>query len=445
MALKEKILDRAQKFIQKGAIDKAIIEYKAAFELDPKDTSIRLRMGDLYIKIGKKDVAIKEYTEAAKANSQRGFYLKAIAVYKQILKLDPTNLDVHNKLAELYTKQRLIADAVSEYSFIVTVFERNGKVHETIELLKKMIDIDPENIGVRLKLAELHHRRSFKNDALAEYAWIFDRLLSQGKHDKAEKIYLGLANSYPGEPEVFEKLAGLYKAGGNSKEFHKYASRLFDIYKNSGDTENAKATCQSILEVRPDDAGSLGYLSKHRAKEGPIITAPSFEMPAREPISREDTLKGAEDLPRTPEPVKPVKEAAPVIKEEPEGEIEIALEGFEEEQEEAAKEEAAPAVLKEEIVPEIKTGHAGAEVKVGVSGAAALADEEEKEVEFELGAGAVVSEPEEEAASEPVSEPPQGGSPPVKPKPLTGAKKSGMKRFYPPLRKALKPNRKNMY
>jgi len=403
MALKETILDRAQKFVQKGAIDKAIVEYKAAFELDPKDTSIRLRMGDLYIKVGKKDAAIKEYTEAAKAQSQRGFYLKAIAVYKQILKLDPANLDVHSKLAELYTKQRLIADAISEYSFIVTVFERNGKVQETVELLKKMIDIDPENIGVRLKLAEIHHRRSFKADALAEYAWIFDRLVSQGKQDKAEKIYLGLANVYPSEPEVLERLAGLYMASGNEAEFYKYASRLFDIHKNSGDTEKAKETCRSILEVRPNDAGSLAYLSKHEPKEPaatPPITAPSFDEerapePAREPapILKEESPKCATDISASEETEKAAPEPE-VIKEEPEEGIEIALEGFEEEAQDEAerKPEAsvAPSVLKEEA--EVR---AGSPAKQG----------EEEEVDFELGSGAVVAEPEEEAEKT-VSEPP---------------------------------------
>jgi hypothetical protein len=46
MALKEKIIDKAQKYIQKGYLDKAIVEYKAASDIDPKDVAIRLRLGD---------------------------------------------------------------------------------------------------------------------------------------------------------------------------------------------------------------------------------------------------------------------------------------------------------------------------------------------------------------------------------------------------------------
>src|SRR3989338_8000404 len=127
MSLKDKILDKAQKFVQKGQIDKAIAEYGSAIEMDPKDISVRLRVGELYLKAGKKTEAIREYMEAAKYNSQKGFYLKAIAVYKQVLKLDDSNLDVHNRLAELYAKQRLIADAVNEYNYIVRIIEKKGR------------------------------------------------------------------------------------------------------------------------------------------------------------------------------------------------------------------------------------------------------------------------------------------------------------------------------
>src|SRR5574337_473033 len=103
MALKEKILDRAQKYIQKGSFDKAIAEYRSAAEIDPKDISIRLRIGDLFVKTGRKADAVKEYTEVAKANTQRGFYLKSIAVYKQVLKLEES-LEIHHRLAELYVR-----------------------------------------------------------------------------------------------------------------------------------------------------------------------------------------------------------------------------------------------------------------------------------------------------------------------------------------------------
>ena len=45
-----------------------------------------------------------------------GFFLKSVAVNKQILKLDPERPDIHLKLASLYERLGLRNDAVAEYS-----------------------------------------------------------------------------------------------------------------------------------------------------------------------------------------------------------------------------------------------------------------------------------------------------------------------------------------
>lgn len=267
MALKETILDRAQKFTQKGAFDKAIIEYRAALDVDPRDFAIRLKIGDLYAKLNKKAEAVKEYTEVARANSQRGFYLKAIAVYKQVLKVDDTVLDVHYKLAELYAKQRLIADAISEYSHIVNIFEKKGKTSEVMELLKKMTEVDPENVGVRLKLADLYQKLSFEKDALAEYYWICGKLVSQGKLDKAEKIYLNLYSMNPSEQRVLAGLAGLYRQRGDADQFVRFSKDLLHLYRESGDAEQARIICEEMLIVRPDEPESAAYLRSIKAAE----------------------------------------------------------------------------------------------------------------------------------------------------------------------------------
>jgi tetratricopeptide (TPR) repeat protein len=262
MTKKEKLIIRAQKYIQKGYLDRAIEEYKNVAAMDPTDISIRLRLGDLYVKTGNKEEAIKEYTDVAKFNTHKGFYLKAIAVYKQILKLDETTLDIHYKLADLYTKQRLIADAINEYSFILNNFEKKDKTTDALELLLKMVEIDPENVGVKLKLADLHQRLGFEKDALMEYSWVFERLVSQGKLDKAEQIYLGVYKNYSKEPKVLEGLAELYKKKGDNEQFAKYGGVLANIYKDSGEFEKVKALCEAILKVRPDDVKALAIISE---------------------------------------------------------------------------------------------------------------------------------------------------------------------------------------
>lgn len=315
MALKEKLIDKAQKLIQKGYLDKAIVEYRAAADADPKDITIRLRIGDLFVKTGKKTDAIKEYTEAARANAQRGFYLKAIAVYKQVLKLEDT-IETRNKLADLYLKQRLIADAIGEYSYMVSWFEQRGKTSEVLELLKKMVNIDPENVGVRLKLAELYQKLSFKEDALSEYSSIFEKLLSAGKLDTAEKIYLSLYSSNPADERVLSGLSELYKRKGDDGQRLKFLKGLLNHYSNASMDEDARMAALDIVKISPGDPHASRFLKKSESSEAVVQPSAGGGL---EPFSVASSVV-------TEPSVEAVVEAA--IDALPEEEIEITIEGF---------------------------------------------------------------------------------------------------------------------
>src|SRR6188472_1321947 len=94
---KEKVMDAARKFVDKGQIDKAVKEYLRIVSEDPKDA---------------RQDAIETYQKVAKFYHEQGFFQKAVAVYKQILKLDPRLVDVILNLAELYRQLGLMSDAM---------------------------------------------------------------------------------------------------------------------------------------------------------------------------------------------------------------------------------------------------------------------------------------------------------------------------------------------
>lgn len=54
--------------------------YQNILEKDPKNLNIRLKLGDLYAKLGHQAAAIQEYTVAAVDYANDGFLIKAIAV-----------------------------------------------------------------------------------------------------------------------------------------------------------------------------------------------------------------------------------------------------------------------------------------------------------------------------------------------------------------------------
>ena len=50
---KRKLLESAQKNLQKGAVDKALKDYEALLGADPRDANVRLKVGDLKLRLGK--------------------------------------------------------------------------------------------------------------------------------------------------------------------------------------------------------------------------------------------------------------------------------------------------------------------------------------------------------------------------------------------------------
>src|SRR6476660_158999 len=107
---KNKVIEGAAKLVAKGQYDKAIKEYQKVLDADPKDVRVLQKMGELYQKKNDNPEAAKYFVRVAESYSQDGFFLKAVALYKQVLKLNPEMVDVHLKLAELHQQLGLMSE-----------------------------------------------------------------------------------------------------------------------------------------------------------------------------------------------------------------------------------------------------------------------------------------------------------------------------------------------
>ena len=300
-----KTLDKAQKYVAKGYLDKAIDEYRKVLEAKPGDESTRLRVGDLYVKVGKDEDAIKAYHEVGRSLTKKGFYLKAIAVFKQILKLDPTNIDIRYRLAELYTKQGLVADAIGEYDILAKHFESKAKREDALNIIKKMIEIDPENVGIRLRLAEIYDQSGFHEDAFAEYSDASARLVKNGKHDKAEKVLRTLYDNDKKHPMVLEGLIGIAQAKGENDLFLNYSRELISLYDELGDAGKRQEAQERLLEVMPGESGATEVVERAveevaEADEG-IIEEEAVAEEEVEALQEEIVPEPEEEHPGEPE------------------------------------------------------------------------------------------------------------------------------------------------
>jgi CRP-like cAMP-binding protein len=102
MADPRKLKDAVQKALEGGKHKKAADLYLELASTEPTEGLWPHRAGEMLKKVGDKPGAARALREAADRYSRRGFLLKAIAVCKLILEVDPAQTEAQELLARLY-------------------------------------------------------------------------------------------------------------------------------------------------------------------------------------------------------------------------------------------------------------------------------------------------------------------------------------------------------
>ena len=173
---KTKLLESAQKNILKGQLDRAIAEYRQIIALEPSDFRHRQKIAEILTKAKLNNEAVIEYTFIAKHYIDSVHYLKAIAVYKQIQKLDPLNPEISLTLASLNEKQGLIGNAVSEYASAVQIYEKNGENLKALKALENIMALDVDNAAVKLRIAEKYFKTGSEEKSFDSFTALLNEL-----------------------------------------------------------------------------------------------------------------------------------------------------------------------------------------------------------------------------------------------------------------------------
>lgn len=288
---KEKILEAAQRLVDDGKYEKAIAEYGKIVSVDPQDHRVKLKLAELYVKLKNVTKAIETYQEIATAYTHDGFYLKAVTVYKNVLRLNPALVDVNVQLAELYEKMGLNKDAVAQYQIVANLYDQREELDRLIEMRERIVALGPDHVTSRIKLAEAYQLQGREADALREYEAIVAHLEMTNDENMLIEFYEKILSQKENDVELARKLAMRFYHRGELKKALKvlddhptaalqdldmlavqaemYArlnqvetaktryELLADRYVEAGDGKSALATYEKILVIAPDMENEL--------------------------------------------------------------------------------------------------------------------------------------------------------------------------------------------
>ena len=281
---KDKFLESAQKFIVKGQLDRAIKDYEQIIALDPNDIRHRQRLAELLVRVDRTVEAIGEYEAIGKYYADNGFYLKAIAVYKQVQKLDPEDVKTCLNLASLNEKQGLTGNALAEYGKVCSYYEKSGKRNDALTILESMIALDPDNLNTRLKIAEVRFTAGMADRSYEDFSQVASLLLKRGDESAFSQVSERVRYLFPEKKDfILGQLASQVKNGNAAaviprlQEITKREQDnlpawhlLAEAFRSSGAREDHKLTLQKMARSFPDDLTATEELIRCALDENDI-------------------------------------------------------------------------------------------------------------------------------------------------------------------------------
>jgi tetratricopeptide (TPR) repeat protein len=251
---KQKVLSSAEKYVQQGKLQNAIAEYDKVLKNDPKDLTVANTVGDLYSRIGESDKATECFKTVGDAYASQGFTVKAIAMYKKISKLKPS-LESVLKLAELYTQQGLFNDARAQYLQVAEEFLKSGELDNAVRIFQKILEMDPENTTMRLKLAEVYVRLGKKTEAWQIFSAAAETMRSKGSLTGADEILTRMLTLDPGNAYALLMQGKNLLESGDAEGAIGVLTKVADLDSNP---QGLKDLLKAYLQAgRLSDAGTI--------------------------------------------------------------------------------------------------------------------------------------------------------------------------------------------
>jgi len=251
---KQKVLSAAEKYVQQGKIQNAISEYEKVTKADPKDLTVTNTIGDLYSRLGEADKATDCFKTVGDAYANQGFTVKAIAMYKKISKLKPS-LESVLKLAELYTQQGLFNDARAQYLQVAEEFLKSGELDNAVRIFQKILEMDPENTSMRVRLAEVYVRLGKKEEAWKIFSAAAETLRSKGSLSGAEEVLQRMLTLDPGNSYALLMQGRNLLENGDAEAAAEALQKVPDLDSNP---EGLRDLLKAYLKTgRLSDAGTL--------------------------------------------------------------------------------------------------------------------------------------------------------------------------------------------
>ncbi len=236
---REGALKSAEKALRQGRIDAAIAEYVKIVEAQPRDWNSANALGDLYVRANQADKGLAQFTRIADHLAAEGFYPKAAAVFKKILKVRPDDEYALLQSGDIAAKQGTLADAKQFFQIVAERRKSRGDKKGAAEINIRLGTLDPDDLDARLGAARAAAEMGDVATALREYTDVASRLEKHERPVDAIAAWQAAFDLDPSDEAIRARLFGAYLESGALDRARAVASGVDELKRLAGALEQA--------------------------------------------------------------------------------------------------------------------------------------------------------------------------------------------------------------
>jgi tetratricopeptide (TPR) repeat protein len=270
---REGALKSAEKALRQGRIDAAIAEYVKVVEAQPRDWNSANALGDLYVRANQLDKGLQQFTRIADHLAVEGFYPKAAALFKKVLKLKPDDEYALLQAGDLAARQGTLADAKKHFQAVADRRNARGDKKGAAEIAIRLGTLDPEDLESRMRAAHLAAETGDMATALREFRDVAARYEKQDRPAEALASLQAAFDLDRRDEDTRTKLFDAYLSGGTPELARKVASGAAELkqvasaFERAGQGDLSLEVLGQVAEADPSDlevrAGlALAYVAK---------------------------------------------------------------------------------------------------------------------------------------------------------------------------------------
>ncbi len=310
----ERILESvalSQEYVKRGMFYSALEECYYALEHAPTYLPIHRQLAQVLLAMRKINEAVAKFVAIADTYWTQGNVHQAMAVYQRTLKLAPMDTVVRAKLIDLLISHGEIDEALEHYLILadsyyhmaqmdqardtyqealrlaprgdpkrrweVCILHKIGDINmqrvnwkHAIDIYEQIRNIAPDDERARLTLMELYHRFNQHELAIAE----LDGLLKiYRESNKTQRIFTILEDTVSKQPDdipLRTRLAQAYLDVGYVQQALEHLDKLGDLQLGAERYEDAQATIQAIIALRPPNVAAYQQLLEQLSERGSV-------------------------------------------------------------------------------------------------------------------------------------------------------------------------------